>query len=113
MEAPWPLVLVRNGHPIERPRPRRCREAAEQTGREAGHKGDGGNRGGRTPRVRQGPGCRPMAAKRGRTDAGNGGKHRHAAQGAETSGGGWRVAGVGEVQVDDVPRQERRWGAGV
>ena len=35
------------------------------------------------------------------------------AQGAETSGGGWRVAGVGVVQVDDPPRRERRWGAGV
>ena len=25
---------------------------------------------------------------------------------------GWRVTGVGDVQVDSAPRQERIWGAG-
>ena len=28
------------------------------------------------------------------------------------SGRGWRGEGVDDVQVDKVPRQERRWGAG-
>ena len=28
------------------------------------------------------------------------------------AGGGWRVAGVGDIQVDGVLHQERRWGAG-
>ena len=67
----------------------------------------------RTPRGQQGPGCTAKAAKWGRTDTGNGDRRRHAARGAETSGGGWRVAGVGNVQVEGVPRWERRWGAGV
>ena len=33
-------------------------------------------------------------------------------QGAETSGGGWRVEGGGKVQVDSVPLRRRMWGAG-
>ena len=44
---------------------------------------------------------------------GNGGRCRHAAWGVETSSGGWRVAGVGDGQVDDAQLQEMRWGAGV
>ena len=51
--------------------------------------------------------------KGGQTDAGHRNKIRHAARGAEKSGGGWRVTGGGEVQVYDIPDQERRWGAGV
>ena len=39
----------------------------------------------------------------------NSGRHMHVAQGKETSGGSWRVAGVGEVPVDNVPRRDRRW----
>ena len=42
----------------------------------------------------------------------NGGRGRHEARGAETSGRGWRGAGVNEVQVDEVTLWERRWGAG-
>ena len=49
----------------------------------------------------------------GQIGTGRGGRNRHAARRAETSGEGWRVIGVGEVQVDDVPRRERRWGVGV
>ena len=45
--------------------------------------------------------------------AGYGGRHRHAAQGTETSSGGWRVAGVGDVQVDGVLCWESMWGVGV
>ena len=37
---------------------------------------------------------------------------RNAAQGAETSGGGWRVAGGEKFQVEDDPRRERMWGVG-
>ena len=37
---------------------------------------------------------------------------RHTAQGAETSGGSWKVVGGDKVQVDDDPRRERIWGAG-
>ena len=29
------------------------------------------------------------------------------------AGGGWRVTGMGEFQVDNAPRRERRWVAGV
>ena len=61
----------------------------------------------KTPRVRQGPGCRPRASNRGRTYAVNGGRRRHMARVAETSGGGWWVTAF---QVDGAMRQERRWG---
>ena len=54
-----------------------------------------------------------MAEKGGQPDAGNGGRRRHTERGAETSGGGWWVADVGKSQVDDVPCQDRRLGAGV
>ena len=30
----------------------------------------------------------------------------------ETSGGGWQVVSVGDVQVEGVPLRERRWGDG-
>ena len=51
-------------------------------------------------------------AKGGSTDAVNCDICRHTERGAEMSGGVWRVAGVGNVQVDGVPLQERRWVAG-
>ena len=41
---------------------------------------------------------------------GNRGRRRHTARGAETSGGGLRVAGVSNIQVDGVPLWEMRWG---
>ena len=34
------------------------------------------------------------------------------ARGAETSGGGWQVAGGKKLQVDDVTHRERMWGLG-
>ena len=40
----------------------------------------------------------------------NGDRRRHASQGVETSVGGWRVTGVGNVQVDNALRLERKWG---
>ena len=48
----------------------------------------------------------------GRTDAVCGGRCGHAARGTETSNGGRRVVGVGDVQVDGVPRRESMWGSG-
>ena len=36
-----------------------------------------------------------------------------AAWGAETSGGGWQVVNVVKFQVENVPFQEMRWGAGL
>ena len=36
------------------------------------------------------------------TDLGNGSRSRHTARGSEKSGGGWRVAGGGKVQVDNI-----------
>ena len=33
-------------------------------------------------------------------------------RGAETRGRGWRVAGVGDIQVDGNLFMERRWGGG-
>ena len=59
------------------------------------------------PRGRQGPGCRPRAGKWEQTYAGNGGRHRLAVRGAETSSRGWRVVGVGDVQMDGSPRREK------
>ena len=46
----------------------------------------------------------------GRTDAGNGRRHRHTALGAETSVRGWQVAGVGNVQVEGFSFRESRRG---
>ena len=48
-------------------------------------------------------------AKGGQTDAVNGSRRRHAAQGADSSDRGWRVVGVDDVQVGRFLRQERRW----
>ena len=48
----------------------------------------------------------------GRKYLGNGGRFSNATRGSETSGGGWRMAGAGNVQVDSAPLWERRWGVG-
>ena len=61
VEAPWPLVLARNGHP-EKLRPIKWQEVAQHTERESGHKGYGGTRDKGTPRGKQGPGRRRRAA---------------------------------------------------
>ena len=66
-----------------------------------------------TPQGTTGTWAHDKDRKGGRTNAGHDGRSRHAALGAETSGRGWRLAGVGNVQVDDVPHQDRRWGARV
>ena len=50
------------------------------------------------------------AMRRSRTVTVNSARRSHAAQGAETSHVGWRVAGVGDVQVVGDSHQERRWG---
>ena len=60
---------------------------------------------------------RDLGAGRGRqrgsrTVTGNGGRCRHLARGSGTSGGGWSVAGVGDVYVGGSLHWERRWGAG-
>ena len=76
-----------NGHLIERPRTRRF--WAKYTGRERRkHKGYGGPTTVKPPRGQQGPGCRPRAAKGGRTDSGNGVRCRQAARSADASAGG-------------------------
>ena len=40
---------------------------------------------------------------------GNSGRRRHAAQGAESSGGGCLVVGGDDVQLDGILHQDRRW----
>ena len=50
--------------------------------------------------------------KRGGKKKRDNGRCRNVARGAETSGRGRRGAGVDDVQVDGVSRQERRWGVG-
>ena len=45
-------------------------------------------------------------------DAVNGDRRRHVEQGTELSDRCWRVAGVGNVQMDGFPHLERRKGAG-
>ena len=67
---------------------------------------------GEPPKGWQGHGRRPRVEKGGQTDAVNGGRFKHVAQGAEYIGGGWRVAAVDDAQVDGVLVWERRWGAG-
>ena len=52
-------------------------------------------------------------AKGGANGSGRRGRRRHVVRGAGTSGGGWRVVGTGDVQVDVVMFRERRWGAGM
>ena len=42
-------------------------------------------------------------------DAGHGGRRRHAVRGTDTSGGGWRMTGVVEFQVDNITLREMRW----
>ena len=49
----------------------------------------------------------------GENGRGHSSRRRHAARGAETSGGSWQVEGVGDVQVYGAPRCERGWRAGV
>ena len=44
---------------------------------------------------------------------GYGGRCRHVELGSETSGGGWWVTSVGDVQIDGVLLRERRWKSGV
>ena len=53
-----------------------------------------------------------LKVKRGQMYAGPSSGNRHMAQGAQTSGGIWRVAGGDAIQVNDDPRRERMWGAG-
>ena len=64
------------------------------------------------PRVRQIPGCRPRAAKGGANWHRSSSRHRHAAQGAGTSGVGWRAAGVCDVQLCVASYRESSWGSG-
>ena len=72
----------------------------------------------RDPQQANPPGAdRDLGAGRGKkrgehTVTGHGGRCRHAERVAETSGRGWRVAGVGNVQVDGALRQEKGWGSG-
>ena len=44
--------------------------------------------------------------------AGHGGRHRHAALGAETNGGVWQESGAGDVQMDITLLWERSWVSG-
>ena len=41
----------------------------------------------------------------------NGDRYRHAKRGAEMSSIGQRLAGVGDIQMEGVPRWKKRWGA--
>ena len=55
---------------------------------------------GKPPRGWQGPGSRMSKEREGCTVMVHVGRLRHAAQGADTSGGGWQVADVGDVHVE-------------
>ena len=80
---------------------------------EAGAQRRGGTRDGRIPQWTTGTWVQAEGGNGGENGRGNGSSCRHAAQGEETRGGSWQVEGVVDVQVDGVPRRERRWGAGV
>ena len=76
------------------------------------------NRGTEGPAVVEPPGAdMDVGAGRGRQRGANGRRIRRKTQahgaGSRVSGGGWQVAGVGDIHVDGVPCRERRWGAGV
>ena len=69
------------------------------------------------PRVKLPGADRDLGAGQGRqrgdhTITGNGGRCRHTTWGAGKSGGGWWMAGAGNVQVGGASHQERMWGAG-
>ena len=65
-----------------------------------GHRGYRGIHNRQTPQGMTGTWEQSEGDKGGLTDMGNGGRRKHEAKGAESSGGGWRVAGVDDVQVD-------------
>ena len=74
-----------NGHPIEKPSTRRCRETEKHIGRERRrHKGDEGPQDRRTPQGPTRTWVQAEGGKGGGTDVGNGGRRRH-------------MAGVGDV----------------
>ena len=110
---PGPSSSRENGHPLEIPSTRIFQEAVYHKGREM-----------RYTRYTEGPAAGKhledvmyLGSGRGRKEGVKrtrySGRFRHAARGAEKSGRGWRVAGVGDVQVDGVTIRERKWGAGV
>ena len=66
----------------------------------------------KTPQAPTGTWMQVKGGLRGQTNAGHGGRRSHTAQ-VMTSGGGWRVVVVGNIQVDYVPHRERRWVMGV
>ena len=65
------------------------------------------------PQVPTGIWAQAEGVKWGTNGRGTRRKSSHAERGAETSSGGTPVAGLGEVQVDNVPRLDRIWGVGV
>ena len=107
-------------HPRAKTPTRKRNKAPEDAGRQRNTQGSRGidtretevPTTGEPPRGQQVPGCRPWAENGGRTGAGKINSRRRAERSAETSVRGWRVTGVGDVQVDSAPRQERIWGAG-
>ena len=70
---------------------------------------DGGPHDRRTPQGLIGTWVQAKGGRGVQIDVGNGDRLRHAARGTEASSGGWRVAGVGEVQVDNAPFREGVW----
>ena len=90
----------------EDPRKRRSKREDEE-----GNTGDGGTHTGKPPEAVRDLGA-GQVRQRGDKRTRNGRRFRHAAWGAETSDRGWQRAGVEYVQVDGVPRREKRWGAG-
>ena len=98
----------------KKPRTLRCKDSeyhSERTRR--GNSIDGGNHDRRTPQGLTGTWVKSKCVKGGGcTVTGNGDRRRHAARGAYTSGGGWQVAGAGNVQVGGTSRKERMWKSG-
>ena len=115
MEAPWHLILVRKFTPNKETNNQKIpgSGAAHREGEAETQCRYNTPQQTNPPRVRQGPDFIPRSAKgEGRTDTGIGIIHGHVEQGEEAIGRGLRVAGVGDFQVDGIPRWERRCVAG-
>ena len=114
MEATGPLAFAHENPLDHKPSTIILRETDYNTGSERqGHTVDGRTNNCHNPQGSTFTCEQVKGDQGGRTEAGHGIRSRHMARGVDTSGGGWRVTGVVEVQVDDVTYQERRWGAGL
>ena len=114
VEVPWTLALVQNRTPPKKEtKNQKIPEIGTHKGRDSqGHRGAEGPVTGDLSGADRDLG-EGLGRQREENRRGNISRRRHVAQGAEMNGRGWRVAGVGAVELEENPRRERRWEAGV